>query len=112
VAVLLSPAGLKLTIVIVFPIMLAIWVQSHFRNVVAEAFVKQFVWSDQTLKESAERARYWLVVPAVVLLSITAGIQIYGIPGIVVAAPALAVWFVINKFLSDIMMLTMRKERR
>ncbi|QYR22693.1 ABC transporter permease [Paenibacillus sp. sptzw28] len=111
-AVSLSPAGLKLTIVFVFPILLAIWVQSHFRNVAGEAFVKQFTWSDQALKEASERARYWLVVPAVVLLSVTSGLQIYGIPGIVIAAPALAIWFVVNKFLSDIMMLSLRKERR
>ncbi|MBW7455495.1 ABC transporter permease, partial [Paenibacillus sepulcri] len=110
-AVSLSSGGLKLLIIAVFPILLSLWVQSHWRNVIAEAFIAQFQWPDDVLMQSGERIRFWIVVPAVGFMGLVGGLQMYGLGGLLLIVPAVFVWMVINKFLSTFMMLRFKQEK-
>ncbi|BBH21901.1 ABC transporter permease [Paenibacillus baekrokdamisoli] len=104
-AISLSPSGLKPFLVVILPLLLSAWVQSHWRAVLAESYVAQFRWSDSALRQSAEQVRMWLVVPCVVLLSMIGGLQTYGIWGVLSAVPAILIWIAVNKFQSAFMLL-------
>lgn len=110
ITVLLSPGLLKLIPLCLLPVPLFIWVQSHWRSVIDEAFVAQFPWKDSELLRSAELTRLWLVAPLVCLLGLLAGSLLWGAPGLLLALPLTAAWWGINKMLYPIILLN--KNRR
>ncbi|MFC5651879.1 ABC transporter permease [Paenibacillus solisilvae] len=109
-ALMLSPGGLKPFLVLILPLLLSAWVQSHWRDIMAETYVAQFRFTDTAMRQSAERVRFWLVVPSVALLSIISGLQSYGIGGALSAAPAVLIWIAVNKFQSAFMLLKPKKK--
>jgi ABC-2 type transport system permease protein len=109
-ALSLSPSALKPFLVVILPLLLSAWVQSHWRDVMAETFVAQFRFTDTAMRQSAEQVRFWLVVPGVALLSMISGLQTYGAWGVLSAAPAVLIWIAVNKFLSAFMLLKPKKK--
>ena len=109
-ALSLSPSALKPFLVVILPLLLSAWVQSHWRDVMAETFVAQFRFTDTAMRQSAEQVRLWLVVPGVALLSMISGLQTYGAWGVLSAVPAVLIWIAVNKFLSAFMLLKPKKK--
>ncbi|WP_274652926.1 ABC transporter permease [Paenibacillus humicola] len=112
IAVALTPFALKLALIVVLPVLLSLWAQSHWRSFAGEPFIAQFSWTDEDRKRSAELTRLWMIAPGVLLLAVIAGLQRYGVWGLPLAVPSLAVWYGINKIMSDILLLRNHREGR
>ncbi|MBW7476840.1 ABC transporter permease [Paenibacillus oenotherae] len=112
-AILLSPGVLKLVLLVLLPLPLTLWVQSHWSSIVfGEAFFSQFHWKDAELIRSAETTRQWLVAPVVCLQALIAGLQLWGTQGLLLAIPAVLLWWSINKLLFPMLPLKNRKGGR
>ncbi|CAH1216803.1 hypothetical protein PAECIP111893_04177 [Paenibacillus plantiphilus] len=110
-SIVISPAILKLILLCLLPIPLFVWVQMHWRSVVEEDFVSQFQWKDSELPRSAEITRLWLVAPIVCLLGLTAGFQLWGAPGLLLALPAAVAWWGLNRLLYPIILFNKKKSQ-
>jgi len=110
VALVLSPTWVNVLLLALLPILIARWVQSHCYSFSIDPFVAQFSLSSEVLKKADERARFWIVVPGVVLLGLLAGAVKFGVWGLLGGVVTGFYWWSANKIMSDILQLKARKK--
>jgi len=110
IALVLSPTWVNVILLALLPLLIARWVQSHCYSFAIDPFVAQFGLSSEVLKKADERARFWIIVPGVVLLGLAAGGVKFGIAGLLGGVAAGFYWWSVNKIMTDILQLKARKK--
>lgn len=90
-----SPPFAQAALAMGIPLLVNMMVHNYMLNFTGEAFVRQFPWTDQTLRRAGERMRLLLVTPIAVVLGAVAGWDAFGVLGLAagILMSAAYVWF-------------------
>ncbi|WP_314591819.1 ABC transporter permease [Paenibacillus terrigena] len=98
VAVLLTPATIKIIVYVGLTLLIWYWMQGDWNDFVKSAYVKMFRWREEDLQAAKSIAVYGMMLPLTLVLGLITGLLIQGVWGGIFALPVSALfgWIIVQ----------------